>query len=939
MTSIKSNQNNLNKRPDGTLEPPAFNDSTAEQYAHAWQQERERIRRERETEKREQKHQEDENNKKSLQEKIKDAVTEKVTERIEDKIIPKPFLGIRDVVKWSQDNQLRVQNLLLGLPDEDFNPGVKSQLELPPEARPDYTPAAFNPPRQWWHDFTSSTPPQAIPLKGDKSYYALWKYTGTVSVAEFRLNIGGSAAATDAVTRTNYANLMRADPVGFSWSVTNPETRWYYNYWNNVFPPGIDSGTITATSNRGILDTYGNAFWPQPYGGQLVGGSYEFSPQEISEATTQVSYSGTGFTRYYPRAKITGAYSANPNGTGGAGQYITVFAPCEMLFAIKISGRQSLAIPEMISNYNVVYCHNTPAGNFVKQNPTYNRFYRGLNYDTFEYDAFLCWIASTLSSSVRQYFPYNDNRQPWRIYPEPYLHEIESNSKYPKPRTTPPPPPPPNKRCECMSCCPQNNSTLEDVKRLIRLVLQKQDETDIEIHRVRVKQGEQSELLGLDKFPYKIDGSPTLYDDIVDVLDSNPLYGIVFKPWLDIAVFNGVVNPKSGKPPIEIANLTEFIAFLNTAKNGEKEIDYIGEPVEMALWDTDPNKPGNQTQKIKPKTIFKAIEAVLNEVTLTQRIIGIDKLPAKVPAKWVTADNTYKMMQAVSKQLGVSAQLEFLKQLVGSGEAQTEITSLVEFLDWQSDQLDDVLGDWEIEVNIADGDLIKAGEQGTTAYVLNMASAMQKTIEASMASNISEKAIINMLTRVLIELQGMKQEIGKSGSQVDCIRDYLGFPTTTKVVKVPAHCNFPKPDKDSKDSKATTKVEDLATFLEGTSLDIEVETYEAKGTYQDILVDLQQAAAITRAKDYQRVGSVKDVGTLLTGLATAYGLLKPSNDPKKNGGKMPPDSFEAFCEAVENDHSGVTGRVSSTPDAPYGKPRKNRPRIREIGKGKGNADA
>ncbi len=54
---------------------------------------------------------------------------------------------------------------------------------------------------------------------------------------------------------------------------------------------------------------------------------------------------------------------------------------------------------------------------------------------------------------------------------------------------------------------------------------------------------------------------------------------------------------------------------------------------------------------------------------------------------------------------------------------------------------------------------------------------------------------------------------------------------------------------------------------------------------------------------------------------------------------MPPDSFEAFCEAVENDYSDVPGRVSSTPDAPYGKPRKNRPRIREIGKGKGNADA
>lgn len=561
--SIRSNQNNLIRRPDGTLEPPAFNDSSAEDYARAFLEERERIKRERRTEIREREYEEQRKENRNLREELEDAVNEKIQEKV-DGLIPKWATPLTDTIKWAEENKLRVQSILLGLPDE-LTPEVKWS-DLPPEAKPDYTPPAFDPPRQWWYDFVSGTPPQAIPLKGDKSYYALWKYTGNVEVAEFRLNIPGSSQ--NVVTQASYGALMSTNPIGFSWAVTNPQTRWFYNYWNNVFPPGINSATTTGTSNRGIPDTWGNGFFPSTYGGQFTGSGGEFTLEEIAAATSSVSYQGTGFIRYYPKAKITGAYVANANGRSGSGQYITVFAPCEILFAVKIYGRQSLAIPEMMAQgtWSQIYAHNTPAGNYARQlsyngggQGFYYKFYRGLNYDPFEYDAFLCWMASTIKSPSRQYFPYSDSRQPWGIYPEPYLYEIESNAKYPKPRLSPPPPPPPKPKCDCMSnCCPQNKSDLEDLKRLLRAMQAKVEGLDKKIGEPQsvslwdvdvTQQGSKVEtrkpssvlthlalvneriemalrVIGIHEIPIEVEASASVFDGFSEMLMSSPVAAI-----------------------------------------------------------------------------------------------------------------------------------------------------------------------------------------------------------------------------------------------------------------------------------------------------------------------------------------------------------------------------------------------------------------------------
>lgn len=484
--SIKSNQNKLNRRPDGTLEPPAFNDATAEDYAVAFFRERERIKRERATEIREREYEEDRKANRDLREEIEDAINEKIQDKI-DGLIPAWATPFTDTIKWAEENRLRVQSLLLGLPDDEFNPGIKWS-DLPPEAKSDYVPVVFNPPRQWWHEFVASTPKQDIPLDTSKGYYALWKYTGFTTVANFRLNIPNHSL--NGVASANYTTAMNTNPVGFTWAVRSPRDNWLYNSWQNDFAPGLPASTYTGSFN-GIRSGRWDCFGKEPFGGRLEGSGYKFSPEEIAKATQRVSHTGNGFIQYYPIATITGSYQAYPSGSGASGQNIVIEAPCEILFAVKLTGRGGYQIPEMVSPYGTygLYFHDTVAGNDARQKIYYSStywqyklFYRGAPFDPFEYDAFLCSFAAVFKSTIIDYYVgRNDGRQPHKIYPEPYLYEIESNSKYPKPPISPPPPPPP-KKCDCMSnCCPQNKSDLEDLKRLVRVMASKVTELDKKI--------------------------------------------------------------------------------------------------------------------------------------------------------------------------------------------------------------------------------------------------------------------------------------------------------------------------------------------------------------------------------------------------------------------------------------------------------------------------
>lgn len=942
--SNSNNQNNLSRRLDGTFQAPILDDSNAEQYARAFANERQRIANARQAQlqaegeleniennntlkqvqrdaevkaensliSRATPHwaepivgfaeqvQENPGGEESLSDRLKGAASDTVQGFVLNQILPAWANPITAIVQLAQQNQLAVQSFLLGIPD-DLPPQV--QGNFPDE---NYVPPVFSaPPR---YNGASS-----ISLDTNKDYYALWRYQGYVTGATFRRNIPGSS--TKAQINTNYSRMVNTDPSGFSWYLNSVNSRWMYNSYNPTYPPGITASTYTGTAVAGVYDGSWESFQKAPRGGQILGSGYNFSDEEIALATAYPSPFGLNSysSSYVPYARIIGSWQATNLPFGGTGELDQVIALCEILFACKISGGDRYEIPELDG---IFYYHTDARGQQAKARGSWGTV--GSNYpasfDVFSYDAYICgfmsqWqsqlIPGTSLGSVGSNAGINPSQQPV----QPYLYEIESKTKYPRPPITPPPPPPPHRRCDCMpSCCPQNSNDLSDLKALLMQVI--------------ATQKKHQQLLGLDNLPYSVNVTDSKFSDMIkNASQQNPLLGQIASKW-----GQGSANPLTGNAPaINIGDMANLAAFLAIEKN--QLADYVGEPVNFTLWDLNSTTPGNHTQTITPMTLFKAIEAIANEITLTQRIIGIDKLPVKVPRKWVSADNTVSMMQAAADALGVQSQLAFFQQLVGIQDNQTEITSVIEYLDWQSDQIDDVFGHWEIDVVIADGDLVKPGAEGTTAHILNMAQAMQKTIEASMSSNISEKAIINMVARVLIELQGIKQELGKAHSQIDVMRHYLGFATKTSVVNAPAHCNYPQP-KDPKAPNDLTLVNDLPTFLQGTTIPIETEVVDFTGTLQDILIDLQHAAAIIKATNYQRVGSESDMTSMLTALATSYGLLKTPPDPNA---PTDPNSFEAFLTNVENDFDNVAGRQSDTPNDPYGKPQSIKPRIREIG--------
>jgi len=882
-TTKRESQSRLNRSDRST--DFRLNDETAEDFLRAYQATKNRISRERELEI------EKEENKNIVRDilddplgSVRDGLQNIVEDRVRDKLeswIPwiAPYAT---VLEEAQNNQLKIQNAITPeIATDDCGVSVKTLFInytlIDPNCKPNSGngTAPFTPPQPSgsWSNRNSLYSPLFNPSNEGKILTLAWKYNGWVDQIRIKATSSGGSIAWNNFNLSDLTPLIGNTIVNvLQISPSNPAPI------NTTLGFGGISTLEHPSFSQGSFDDV-------PFPGS---GSYPFFDELLSVTTHRRA-------NYRANLRLMGIQNVNTN------------SGIRRMYNVRVNMRVDISIG---------------VGNF----PTFGNFNSSGNFTPFS--------SEINGIFLQQFFErppniegQNSNGVYGRFTSTYYVIPKITGDPVVEVETVTPPPPPPRKKCECMpNCCPQNNSDLSELKRLVRIVIK--------------EQADQKKLIGLDQFPMEIKATATNKTWIFDLSKrflNNPIVQVanskMFRLFERLDVLVELLLP-SEIPTIKIDSLVEYIGVVTPqVDDGVKAL--IGTPLPINLWDTDPTKPGNQTQTVTPKTVFKAIETLANEITLTQRIIGIDKLPAKVPKKWVTADNTYKMMKAVADNLGVKAQFEFLAQLVNIGEQQTEITSLVEFMDWQSDQLDDVLGDWEIEVNIADGDLIEPGEQGTTGYVLNIAQALQKTIEESAAGNISNKALINMSSRVLIELQGIKQELGKSASQVDAIRDYLGFPTVTKVIKIPAHCNIPKPKDPNRPDGEQTKVENLASFLEGTSLPIEVEVYEEKGTYQDILIDLQQAAAITRAKDFQRVGNAGEMAMLLGAVATGYGLLKATGNDGNNGGITKPrdtdTDFDKFIQDIENDHQGTVGRTTETPDNPYGKPKSVRPKIRTLG--------
>lgn len=288
------------------------------------------------------------------------------------------------------------------------------------------------------------------------------------------------------------------------------------------------------------------------------------------------------------------------------------------------------------------------------------------------------------------------------------------------------------------------------------------------------------------------------------------------------------------------------------------------------------------------------VKLLIQKVDKLSRIVGVDEYPASLPASLISKDEG------------------FLGNLIPNGKA--SIPNLTRLIGWYVERFDEIMGQWEIPIEVKDSDPTKPGDQPVGFKLPNMAEAIAEMFGLMLQTSINSETLINMNTRALLEEGQIKQQGFKTYMMATAIADHLGFEYKDTKHKIPMLFKIGE--------------EELDKLLQESELEVTAPEHTDTSDLKTTLNDLLQAAAIIRAVHFRQFdpkGDVKQQFKNLINNLVASGD-KVNNQQTDNAGK---DDFDRFLEDAEVGFTNIPGVSDST--HPYGRNYNERPKIREIG--------
>lgn len=197
-----------------------------------------------------------------------------------------------------------------------------------------------------------------------------------------------------------------------------------------------------------------------------------------------------------------------------------------------------------------------------------------------------------------------------------------------------------------------------------------------------------------------------------------------------------------------------------------------------------------------------------------------------------------RLLKIVIKQQGKFPKTVFNTALTEEGvqpQLNKKINSIAEFLDWQFERLDELMGEWESSVKIKDG------EEEEILRLPNLAEATSEIYALALQNFQRNETILNIVSRVLLESASIKQQDFKTHEAVLAIIDWMNFETKDKILDMPLLCN-------------PAKAKDYATLLTETEVEVSVTSATDKTTLNETLANLMFAAGIIKGKFYNQTG-------------------------------------------------------------------------------------
>ncbi|MGB3761272.1 MAG: hypothetical protein WBA07_33675 [Rivularia sp. (in: cyanobacteria)] len=213
------------------------------------------------------------------------------------------------------------------------------------------------------------------------------------------------------------------------------------------------------------------------------------------------------------------------------------------------------------------------------------------------------------------------------------------------------------------------------------------------------------------------------------------------------------------------------------------------------------------------------LKEILKIVKQNKKAIGYDDYPVSVPQSFISVD--------------------------GKEKGSKNVESITQFFAWYIERFDEIVGEFEIPIEVEDSDLLKGGNQTVKFKLPNIAEAIAELFLMVMNINITNEVQLNVAMRTLTEAGADKQQNYKSAMMLDAIVEYLGFAYKDVPQKLPL--------------TFTPGEEILTRILKETEVDVSTIEYADNMNLQRALLELLQSAAIIRAKHWKQVDQKKDV--------------------------------------------------------------------------------
>lgn len=272
---------------------------------------------------------------------------------------------------------------------------------------------------------------------------------------------------------------------------------------------------------------------------------------------------------------------------------------------------------------------------------------------------------------------------------------------------------------------------------------------------------------------------------------------------------------------------------------------------------------------------------IINKLNRLSEVIGIDDYPASLPESLITQDN-----------------LE---------PGNVSIPSLTQLMGWYIQRFDEVLGQWEIPIEIKDSDPTTPGDQQQTIKLPNVAEYAAESFTLAFQSYTNTELLLNIVTRILIETGMDKQQNFSTFKLVQSLTDWAGFKQKDMALDMPLTFTLNK-----------TRYDEI---LKESIVKVNCVEFDDKFGLEADLMRFREAAGILQAVYKRKLDPNGDIkGQILEYLLGTFRGVNKVNDTE--------ESFEEFITQVENGFTDIPS--VGDPTQPYGRPFTQRPKIRNL---------